>query len=269
MSIYDQPPMTWKLSGHQVMLWRTEAKFSREKLAEEAGYAPETVKSMEQGRRRPSQQLLEVTDQLCGAKGKLAATDQFLDPEASPSRGAEYMAFEAEAIAVHSYEALLIPGLLQTEEYARALLGGHCPPVDDETVEARVEFRMRRQELLRKQTTLFSFVIHEAALRSLVGGPEVMKRQLRHLVESAEPRNTSIQVLPMASGAVPGLNGAFTMLETAEYKLYGCHEAQGSTTVHADAETKSKLMKRYAAIRMSALGPADSIGFIQRLAEEL
>ncbi|RLV10501.1 transcriptional regulator [Streptomyces griseocarneus] len=261
--------MTWKLSGHQVMLWRAEAKFSREQLAEESGYVPETVKSMEQGRRRPSQHLLEVADKMCGAKGKLAATDQFLDPEKCPSRVTEYMAFEAEAIAFHWYEVLIVPGLLQTEEYARVLMASHCPPVDDETVEERVTYRMQRQELLNKQTASFSFVIHEAALRTLVGGPRVMKGQLTRFLEVGQQRNVSLQILPMGHGAMPGMGGPFNVLESAEHKLYGYQEAQGANTMRAELEATSNLMKRYAALRMDALGTSDSAQFIKRLAGEL
>ncbi|MGW1075157.1 helix-turn-helix domain-containing protein [Streptomyces sp. NPDC002537] len=269
MSVYDQPPMAWRLSGNQVKLWRTEADISREQLAEEAGYGPETVKSMEQGRRRPSQHLLEVADEMCGAKGKLAAAHPYLDPEPFISRVREYMAIEAEAIAIHWYEVLLIPGLLQTEDYARVLVGSHCPPVDDETVETQVVARMQRQELLTKATTLFSFVIHEAALRSLVGGPEVMKGQLNHLLRVGEFRNVSIQVLPIGQGATPGLDGSFTVLETSESKLYGYQEAQGVSTLLTEPKRVSDFVKCYSMIRMSALDTLESARFIKRLAAEL
>ncbi|MFF4532520.1 Scr1 family TA system antitoxin-like transcriptional regulator [Streptomyces sp. NPDC001407] len=269
MGELSQPPMAWRLSGNQVKLWRTEANISREELAEEAGYGPETIKSMEQGRRRPTQRLLEIADQMCGANGKLAAVHPYLEPDKFVSRVREYMAIEAEAVAQCWYDVLLIPGLLQTEEYARVLMASHCPPVDDSTVEARVAGRMERQALLMRPTTLFSFVIHEAALRGLVGGPEVMKSQLNRLLEVGELRNVSIQVLPLGQGAGPAIGGSFSLLEVPGHRHYGYQEAQGTSMLYTDPEKVGELAKRHSMIRMCALDAEGSAQFIRKVAEEL
>jgi transcriptional regulator with XRE-family HTH domain len=200
--VNSQPPTAWRYCGSQIKLWRAEAGVSREALAREANYDYEYVKSMENGRRRPTLRLLQVADQLCGAGGKLTAAQEYLKPESFPVRSQEFMAIEAEAIALSWYQPLLIPGLLQTEEYARVLISGSCPPLDDETVEERVAARLRRQEALTRRTgVMFGFVIYEAALRTLVGGPEVMGRQLQHLLDVGELRNVSIQVLPVGDVA--------------------------------------------------------------------
>ncbi|MEV4739516.1 helix-turn-helix transcriptional regulator [Streptomyces sp. NPDC049555] len=265
----SQPPMAWRLCGNQVKLWRTEAGISREQLAQEAGYGCETVSSMEQGRRRPTQRLLEVADDMCGARGKLRAALAYLEPERFAVRSREYLVLEAEAIALQWYEVLLIPGLLQTEGYARALMSSHCPPVDRDTVEARVTARLERHELLKKPTVLFNFVIHEAALRSMVGGAETMKAQLNHLLAAGELHNATVQVLTSGQGANPGLSGPFMVLETPDHKYYGFEEGQETGVLHADAERVSALMKRHAMIRMHALSEAESARFISKLAEDL
>ncbi|MEU5190480.1 helix-turn-helix transcriptional regulator [Streptomyces klenkii] len=269
MEARPDAPMAWRLCGNQIKLWRQAAGVSREELAAEAGYGVEAVRSMEMGRRRPSQHLLRVADSMFGANGKLESTHQYLEPDRALVRTAEYMAIEAEAVAMDWYEVLLIPGLLQTEEYARVLMASHCPPVSDETVEVRVVARMERQKLLEKKTTLFSFVIHEAALRSLVGGREVMKRQLNRLLEVGELRNVSIQVLPNGRGATPGLVGGFVLLETSEHRHYCYGETQVGSMLHADPERVSALMKRHAVIRMHALDEVESARFIREVAEEL
>ncbi|MGW1196289.1 helix-turn-helix domain-containing protein [Streptomyces sp. NPDC002536] len=269
MSETSQPPMVWRLCGNQIKLWRTGANITRKELGKEAGYEYETVSSMEMGRRRPTQRLLEVADRLCGANGKLVAAQPYLEAERVLVRTDEYMDIEAEAIALHWYEVLLVPGLLQTEEYARVLMASYCPPVDDSIVEKRVVARLERQELLKKTSTLFSFVIHEAALRGLVGGPDVMKGQLNHLLDAGELRNVSIQVLPIGQGASPGISGPFTVLETSDH-IHHCYgEGQVSSMLHADPDRVSVLMKRYAAIRMHALNEAESAQLIKRVAEEL
>ncbi|MFF3563294.1 Scr1 family TA system antitoxin-like transcriptional regulator [Streptomyces sp. NPDC002574] len=177
------PPMAWRYCGNQVKLWREQAGVSREQLADEAGYGCETVRSMELGRRRPTIRLLQVADQMCGAGGKLTAADAFLKPERFPSYSQDFMRYEAEAIAVCSYQAQYVPGLLQTEEYMRALLASRWPPLGEETIEERVAARLDRQSLMDAQTRSFSFVVEEGALRRAWGGVDSRLRQLRQLVE--------------------------------------------------------------------------------------
>ncbi|MEH6377977.1 helix-turn-helix transcriptional regulator [Streptomyces sp. KLMMK] len=269
MDTRPDAPMAWRLCGHQIKLWRQAANVSREELAAEAGYGVEAVRSMEMGRRRPSQHLLQVADSMFGAHGKLESAHPYLEPERIASRAREYVGLEAEAIALHWYEVLIIPGLLQTEEYARALMTNRCPPVDKGTAEARVAARLQRRELLQKETALFSFVIHEAALRSLAGGPEVMKRQLNYLVEVGELHNVSIQVLPLGQGVHPGLDGQFIVVETPDHKQYGYEEGQVTGVLHADVDRASALMKRHAMIRMHALNAVESAELIKRVADEL
>ncbi|MDF2257934.1 helix-turn-helix domain-containing protein [Streptantibioticus ferralitis] len=262
--------MAWRYCGNQVKLWRIRAGVSRESLGETAGYEYESVKSMEQGRRRPSLRLLEVADEMCGAQGLLLAAREYLKPERFPARTLAFMQLESEAIAFYSFEPLLIPGLLQTEEYARELMSDSCPPLDDETLAERVAARMQRQEKLRdKPKMAFGFVIYEAALRTLVGGPEVMRRQLNRLLEVGELRNVSIQVLPVGRGAYAGLSGSLVLLETVEHDRYALVEGQETSMLHADPERISALAQRHGMIRMQALSAEESARFIEKAAEEL
>ncbi|MEV6551640.1 helix-turn-helix transcriptional regulator [Streptomyces sp. NPDC051597] len=264
------PPIAWRYCGDQVKRWREGAGVSRNDLCKAADYQYEYVKSMENGRRKPTLRLLTVADQMCGAQGKLLAANQYLKPEPFPARSQEYMQVEAEAIAVHWYEPLLIPGLLQTEEYARTLISESYPPLDDETVEERVNARLRRQEALRARTsTVFNFVVYEAALRTLVGGRDVMKRQLEHVLAVGELRNVSVQVLPM--GRCPGaaLNGSLVLLETPDHDHYGYVEAPETSALYADPAKVSLLAQTHGMIRLHALSVEESAEFISKLAEEL
>ncbi|WP_351234027.1 helix-turn-helix transcriptional regulator [Streptomyces sp. NPDC002133] len=261
---------TWRYCGNQIKLWRTEAGISREDLGKEANYEYETVKSMEQGRRKPTIRLLRVADQMCGASGKLLAAQEYLRPEPFPARSQEYMAIEAEAIALHWYEPLLIPGLLQTEEYARELISESCPPLDDETVDERVRARMERQEALARRTSVpFCFVLYEASLRTLVGGASAMRRQLKRLLSARELRNVSIQVLPMGRCSGLALIGPMVLLETADHEHYAYVEGQTTSALYADPDKISELTQRHGRIRMHALCVEDSSEFIRKVAGEL
>ncbi|MFI6930043.1 helix-turn-helix domain-containing protein [Streptomyces sp. NPDC050287] len=266
----QQAQQNWRYCGGQIKLWREEAGVARQALADEAGYDYEYVKSMECGRRRPTLRLLQVADQMCGARGKLAAGHEFLKPEPFPARSQEYMGIEAEAIVVHHYALGLIPGLLQTREYARALISESCPPMDDETVEERVRARLARQEALTRRTkTVYGFVIHEAALRTEVGGREVMRRQLLCLPEVGALRNVSIQVLPFGKCNGIALNGPFVLLETAEHERFAYVEGPETSVLHADGDKVSSLAQAHGMIRMQALGVEESAAFMRKVAEEL
>lgn len=268
--VNSQPPMAWRYCGNQVKRWREQAGTTREELCKETGYHYEYVKSMENGRRKPTLRLLQIADEMCDAHGLLLSAQDYLKPEPFPARSQEFMQAEAEAIAIHSYEPLLIPGLLQTEEYARALISESCPPLDDETVEERVNARLRRQEALRaRPSVVFGFVVYEAALRTLVGGRDAMKRQLQHLLESGELRNVSVQMLPM--GRCPGLalNGSLVLLESADHEQMAFAEGQKTSALYADPAKVSSLTQTHGMIRMHALSVEESADFIRKITEEL
>ncbi|GAA3044553.1 helix-turn-helix transcriptional regulator [Streptomyces olivoverticillatus] len=263
----SQPPTAWRMCGNQVKLWRMDAGISREDLGKEAGYEYESVKSMEQGRRRPTQRLLEVADEMCGAKGKLVATQGYLQPDKSPWLLPAFLDMEATAIVQYQYQALLVPGLLQTEEYALALFRAHWPPANEQTIEDRLAMRLQRQERL-KSTAVFSFVIYEAALRTGVGGPEVMKGQMRRLLDVGTQRNVAIQVLLAEQGCYSWLHGPMTLLETEDRSVCAYVEGQGYHTMFAEREKVSDLSQRYGMLRTQALNCEDSAEFIGKLAEE-
>jgi hypothetical protein len=191
-----------------------------------------------------------------------------LQPERFPSYSQDYMRYEAEAIALSWYEAQYVPGLLQTEEYVRALLASHWPPLGDETLEERVAARLERQSLLEKRSRSFSFVIEEAALRRHFGCSNARQRQLEHLLAAGQPRNVTIQVMPTDRGLHPGLLGPFVLLETAEHEHLVYEEGQTTGVLYGEAEKVSVVARRHDMIARQALPPEESALFIRKLAEE-
>lgn len=267
--VTEQSPTAWKYCGNQFKMWRQEAGVSREAVGEESNYSPDTITSFERGVRRPTARLLAVGDELFGARGKLKAAAQYLEPERFPPRTQDFMDCEADAIALQWYETLLVPGLLQTEAYVRALLGAHYPPLDDETIESRVTARLERQQLLvRKPTAYYGFVFEEIALRRPVGGAAAMQGQCRRLLELGRLRNVSVQVLPTDRGAHAGLNGPMVLIETPEREHYAYEEGQAVSVLHSRSEELSNLTQRFGMIRTQALSTEESARFIGRVADE-
>jgi transcriptional regulator with XRE-family HTH domain len=133
-----------------------------------------------------------------------------------PPQLASYIGLEAEACGIRFFQPLAVPGLLQTEAYARAVIVGTSPErLPESTVDTRVEVRLRRQDevLGRPEPPEILAVLDEAVLRRTVGGPAVMRAQLAHLRELGSRPHVTIHVLPLSAGATPGLNGSFLILE--------------------------------------------------------
>jgi len=168
----------------------------------------------------------EVTDeQQCDALRKLArnasAHGWWHDySDVLPAWFAAYVGLEEAATSIRTYEIQFVPGLLQTEDYARAvtLLGHHGAPAAE--IEQRVGLRMARQVLLAEPRPMHLWaVLDEAVLRRPAGRPGVMRRQLQHLLEAAERPNVTIQVIPFAAGAHAAAGGPFSILRFAERDL--------------------------------------------------
>jgi transcriptional regulator with XRE-family HTH domain len=262
----SQPPVAWRYSGNQMKRWRTKANVSRETLAEAANYSPDTIKSMEQGVRMPTPRVLDVADELCKAEGLLSAAKEYLQRERFPARAQDFMEREKEAISRWSYEVALIPGLLQTRGYARALIETRYPPLDEETVEERVSARMERQAILteRKPPVALSFVLYEAALRSV----QVDAEQLRRLLEVSRLRNVVLQVLPFERVISDALIGPMVLLETRDHEQFVFTEGPFTSELSADPEIVSRVAGRLNMIRAQALSPAESARFIEGMVDQ-
>ena len=127
-----------------------------------------------------------------------------------------YVGLEADAATLSTYESMFVPGLLQTEKYARAILRGDLISPDSEVTERRLAVRRARQELISQPgAPRLWAVLDESVVRRPVGGPEVMWEQLEHLIEVSSRPNTplTLQVLPFSTGAHPGMTGPFVIME--------------------------------------------------------
>jgi len=183
-----------------------------------------------------------------------------------------YVGLEAAADHIRSYEALVVPGLLQTEEYAQAMIHAARPDISATDVEKRVRVRIGRQSLLTQDDPIDLWVVlDEAVLRRPVGGRAVMRRQLEHLSQAAGWPNVTLQVLPFSAGAHAGMDGTFTMLlydESAGQNFVFASNAAGGLFLEKDDE-----LQRYGFIfdylRANALRPDESVSLIVKLTKEL
>jgi transcriptional regulator with XRE-family HTH domain len=205
---------------------RESAALTREAVAERTGINTVTLYRIENARVRPQARTLmslldlygvaddrkaELTAMLRDARqrGWLQAYESLL-----PQQYTAYIGFEAEASAVWAYESLFVPGLLQTEDYARAVTRAGLPGASADEIDRRVEVRMQRQAVLTGSSPLGLWsIVDEAALRRQVGGPGIMRAQLDHLLEAASRPNITLQVIPYSAGAHAGMLGSFAIMQ--------------------------------------------------------
>ncbi|GGW43944.1 transcriptional regulator [Streptomyces lucensis JCM 4490] len=264
-------PGVWSAYGGLLQHLRIRAGLSQQQLGDAIGYSLELVASVERGRRPAKAAFTAAADRVLEAGGVLRVLQDEVDRAKLPRFFRNVALLEAEALSRFSYDPLLVPGLLQTETYAHALLGAHFPPLDEEIVEQRVAARLARQALLtrKKPPVVFVFIVEEGALRRFVGSDAVMHQQLEHLVTCARMRNVELQVMPAVRSVHSGLNGPMVLLESMDRRRHVYVDAQGVVSVRSDEDEVSEFWLRYGMLRTQALSTEESSRLIERMAGEL
>ncbi|HXT44354.1 MAG TPA: DUF5753 domain-containing protein, partial [Pseudonocardiaceae bacterium] len=183
-----------------------------------------------------------------------------------------YLGLEAEASKISTYESDLVPGLLQTEQYAAAVLGAFPLRTTPEEQERAVDLRRARQARLADNNALIlDAVISETVLRRNVGGVAVMREQLEHLIRVTERPNVTVRLLPFASGAHAGLDGAFSVLEFPDPEDGRIVTVETMTSTLYVERTRDVGVYRLAfeQIGSDALGPVETVDMISATALEL
>jgi transcriptional regulator with XRE-family HTH domain len=176
---------------------------------------------------------------------------------------------EATLLAVRQVEMIVVPGLLQTPEYTRALVTGANPGMDFEVAERRVLARMARQRVLNRPKPLrYHVILDETVLTRPIGTPSVMRGQLAKLVDAAESEHITIQVLPQSAGASPAVNGSFSILTLPEpIPDFGYAESPGGAMYIEDRAHVRALLEKWGILTGRALSPSDSLDAIKSAGE--
>jgi transcriptional regulator with XRE-family HTH domain len=177
---------------------------------------------------------------------------------------ATYVGLEEAAISLSYYQSSIVPGILQTPDYARAVHEAGVQDYAPGRIDAHVDVRMRRQRLLTRDPPLrVSVILDEAVLRRAVGGPAVMAAQLGHLVELAKLPSITIQVIPFSVGAHPAMDSMFDILEFGESapSVVYVEGLMGSIFVERTQDI-ARYLKAFELLRVAALAPKESIELI-------
>jgi len=192
--------------------------------------------------------------------------------DASP-RLIQLIEYESASFIIRNFQPMLIPGLLQTEEYAAAMIRNLDPQVSDQVVKLAVEMRMKRQQLLRQpESPLMFFIMDEAAVRRLVGGQQAMRRQIQRLLDESDKATVTVEIVPFSAGAHPGMQGPFMLFEFPDAAdddalyLEGPGESRWNRD---DPEEILSFRERFEVLRGLSLGPQGSRDLLSRLLGEL
>ncbi|MFE3764261.1 helix-turn-helix domain-containing protein [Streptomyces sp. NPDC059104] len=263
-----QPPdPDLKNFGETLAAFRKRAGLTQEQFGPLVGYSIQYVASVEQGRRHPSAEFVNKSNEVLDAFGVLQiAARQMKRRRGLAAWFRRWAELEEEAVALNTYECRSVPGLLQTEAYARAQIENVPPVPTEDEAEDRIARRLERQELLhRTPYTTFSFIIEQTVFERQTGGPEVTRALIDYARECARLPNVDIQIMPTVSPEHAGTDGPFCLLESQDHQWWGYSEGQKAGRVISDPKDISDLHLQYAKLRIQALNPADSMGLLMRM----
>jgi transcriptional regulator with XRE-family HTH domain len=254
--------------AEELRLARSSSGMSQAALAEVFTYSAALVAKVETGERRPSLDFARRCDAMFETDGRFERIQRRISRETVVPWFRDWAGIEQEATALRWFEPMYVPGLLQTEGYARAILAGAGLFAADE-IDRQVIARMDRQDLLtRDRPPLLTAVVDELVLRRRIGGPEVMREQLRHLVKlgSTLPR-VRIHVVPLSAGAYAGLDGTFVITTSPAREDVVYLEGQRHGQVIDRAEYVTQMIEVWESIRGEALPHQQSLELIAEVAE--
>lgn len=262
-----EPSESLQTFGAVLQGFREHAGYTQEELAPKLKFSVHFLASVEQGRRLPPDDFVEAAEQALNAYGIIRKAARKIGRQ--PGLAAwfrKWAGLEETAVSLYTYECRLIPGLLQTEAYARTLFEEQVPLLGDEQIEVQLAARQERQRLLReRQSTSFTFILEEHLFQRRTGGVEASRELIDRVLDLGSLRNIEIQIMPLSRGVHAAMGGPIQLLETPENQWFGYCEGQRGGRLITERKEISVLQMRYAKLRSQALTPEDSASLLTQL----
>ncbi|WP_328626799.1 helix-turn-helix transcriptional regulator [Streptomyces sp. NBC_00353] len=257
------------LLGAELRHRRDSAGLSQEELGLPLFVSGSFIGQLESGTRRMQLDQAQKFDEILTTDGFFVRNCVALKKSKYPDHFAEAAEAEAVARTIKEYAPQLIPGLLQTEAYARAVFRGGLPMAAESAVDDLTRVRLDRAQLLSDPTTpLFWSVLDEAVLRRKVGGPAVMAEALNHILKLAREHRIIVQVLPFNAGAHMAMEGPLKLMSFDDAPPLAYLQGLGTGKLHDDPATVRHYELTYDLVAASALSPEASLALIESVAED-
>jgi transcriptional regulator with XRE-family HTH domain len=277
----QNPTLRGRRLAVELMRRREASGLSREEAARRLEWSTSTIFRIETGRSRPQPGNVRVLLDLYGVTGSerdglIQLAREARQPgwwhsfrDVLPNPYEVYIGLEGGAASIRNFEPVVVPGLLQTEDYARAMFKGGPRELERDEIERRVEVRLARQQILtRGDRPRLWAVIDEAVIHRLVGDPAVMRAQLGHLIDTSEQGKTTVQVVPFRAGAHAGTTGPFVILdfpEPTDPAVVYVETLAGDIYLEERADV-NRYTIAFDRLLAAALHPDDSVRLIQQVA---
>ncbi|WP_371617090.1 Scr1 family TA system antitoxin-like transcriptional regulator [Streptomyces sp. NBC_00454] len=260
-----------RLVARLVRAFREREKLTQKELGVLIGYSAAAISALETCAQPPSDEMLvQLEAVIGGGMGLFEEARELVRVETFPPHFQDFFELEQEALTLSLFETRVIYGIFQTEDYARALFAGGYPVLSEHRIQELIDGRMARKALFdRDPVALIEYIVDEGALLRGIGSKAIMRDQYRYLVELAQRRNVTLQVVPLDcgfSGEHAGTSGGMCFVESPRHERLLYMEQQDESMLISDPAKVSLYSQRYAKIRAQALAPRESLGHIKRLA---
>ncbi|MDA2805108.1 helix-turn-helix domain-containing protein [Nocardiopsis suaedae] len=267
----DRSRPQWVKIGRELRRLRLQAGMTQTQLGKRVMMSYGTISGLERGVRGTKPEHLAQLDQALSTDGTLTRMWEGLNTYSGLPEWFQGVAvLEQEATEIREYSPLLIPGLLQTEEYARAIIQIGQPSNTYEEIDEQVQARLERQKVhSASRPPLMTAVLDEAVLRRPIGGREIMSRQLEHLLEMVATSHVTVQVVPLDCSHHPGLDGTFSLFTTPERGRVAYTETRIAGTLVEAAQDVSDYTRVFEELRGAAFPVTTSCSLISTALGEL
>ncbi|MFK0169133.1 Scr1 family TA system antitoxin-like transcriptional regulator [Streptomyces sp. NPDC090306] len=256
------------LLGAELRHAREKAGLSQEELGVRLFVSGSFIGQLEAGTRRIQPELARMLDEVLGTETFFTRNCDAVGRSKYPDHFAEAAEAEAIATAIKEYAPLLIPGLVQTAAYARAVCRAYNPTASDKAIEDLVTARTQRSKILDGPTApLLWVVLEESALRRVVGGPPVMAETLRHVTDCARRHRVIVQVIPFTAGAHAAMAGALKLMDFEDAPTLVYFEGAATGVLEDDPATVRRQRHTLDLLTAAALSPKESLVLIDVVAE--
>ncbi|HEX4830007.1 MAG TPA: helix-turn-helix transcriptional regulator [Trebonia sp.] len=269
-SVPDMKASALAAFASQLRSWRLHLGWTQVEMGIKLGYSASLISGIETMDKAPTVDFAARCDELFHTPGTFATLQELVAREAYPAFFAPVIPFEREAVRIHGWELGAVPGLLQTEDYARALISSGRPMDTAEQIDQLVAARLERQEVITGENPpLLWFVLDESVVRHIVGGPSVMGGQLDRLLEASAGPGILLQVLPYAADNHAGADGPISLYEFADSPSVCYTECYGGGRIVESRGEVADLMTVINLIRAAALPERASRALIHQIRSEI
>ncbi len=254
----------------EVRAHRQRLGWSQVVLGEKIGYSGSFVSDVERCERQPALVFAQGCDREFGLPGSMVRLHELIQHNAYPAWFSPVIPLERKAVRIHGWQPFVVPGLLQTEEYARELIRVSRPQDSEAAVEDLVAARMERQAIVTgDDPPMLWYVLDEGILHRVVGSVETMDAQLERLIMAASAGGTVIQVLSFNAGDQPGADGPITVFEFPDAPTVCYTECYRGGRLVEDTSEVADMITTVSMVRAAALSPRASLELMRRIRREL